>query len=112
MVTKRLIFGLLIGSSLAGCAALESPKGEGPILISKRVEQAFERYKEESNPGHFAVSENGRQYGYSYCSDTKCRQGGQSIALYSCKRRAGSVPCKIFASGTNIVWDGPVKYEY
>lgn len=112
MFTHRLPYILIVGSFLAGCAAFESPKGEGPILISKRVEQAFERYKAESNPGHFAVSENGRQFGYSYCSDSKCRQGGQSIALYSCKKRAGTVPCRIFASGTNIVWDGPVTYEY
>ena len=97
------ICAVLIGGCTAG--------GSGPILISKQVEQGFEKYKQLQNPSHFAVSENGRYYGYSYCSDSKCLQGGQSIALYSCKRFAGSIPCKIFARGTTIVWEGPVEYE-
>ena len=93
---------------LSGCAAA----GSGPILISKQVEKGFEEYKKLQNPSHFAVSENGRYYGYSYCSETRCLKEGQSVALYSCKQSAGSTPCKIFASGTKIVWDGPIKYEY
>ena len=107
----RAITVLLVGLLLSGCV-LENPRGEGPILISKRVERGFEDYKNEKNPGHFAVADNGRYYGYSRCSDTKCRKGGQAVALHSCRQRAGSVPCRIFASGKEIVWDGPVKYEY
>ena len=82
------------------------------LLTSKRVERAFEQYKGETNPTHFAISENGRQYGYSYCSDTKCRRVGQSVALYPCKNKTGSVPCRIFARGEKIVWDGLVSYAY
>ncbi len=106
----RISLAIVAAISLSGC--LPNPKGEGPILISKRVERAFENYQEEPNPGHFAVAENGRQYGYSACRDTKCRKGGQSVALHSCKKRAGSIPCRIFASGHKIVWDGPISYEY
>lgn len=109
MIRAMILFSVSL--SLFGCA-LESPRGEGPILISKRVENGFEKYKELSNPTYFAVAENGRYYGYSYCGDTKCRQGGQSIALNYCRKSAGSVPCKIFARGEDIVWDGPVNYEY
>ena len=104
----RLVLAVIVGVSLSGC--LPNPKGEGPILISKRVERAFERYKDETNPTYFAVSENGSYYGYSYCSDSKCRKDGQGVALYSCKKRAGDVPCRIFARGREIVWDGPVSY--
>ncbi len=107
----RALFVLLAGHLLFSCA-FENPRGEGPILISKRVEQGFERYKDESNPGHFAVAVNGRHYGYSACRDTKCLKGGQSVALYSCKKSAGSIPCRIFASGKEIIWDGPINYEY
>ena len=106
----KISLAIIIAIFLGGC--LSSPKGEGPILISKRVENAFERYKGKSNPTHFAVPENGRHYGYSYCGDLKCRKGGRSIALYSCRKRAGSVPCRIFARCEEIVWDGPVSYEY
>ena len=105
---KSYLFALSIFAALIGGCSVG---GSEPILISKRVEQGFEKYKKLQNPGHFAVSENGRYYGYSYCSDTKCRKGGQSIALRSCKRSAGTIPCKIFASGTRIVWSGPIKYE-
>lgn len=106
----RIYFLLLAAVALSGC--LPNPKGEGPILISKRVERGFEKYKELSNPTYFAVAENGRFYGYSYCSDTKCRKGGQHVALRYCKENAGSIPCRIFARGDQIVWDGPVSYEY
>ena len=95
---------------LAGCA-LESPRGSGPITVSKRVQQGFEKYKAEQAPGYFAVSEDGRTYGYSFCQDLKCRAGGQHVALRSCGNRTTTSTCRIFAREREITWEGPVTYE-
>lgn len=96
--------------ALAGCA-FESVRGSGPISLSERVQEGFERYKNEDNPKHFAISLDGEDYGYSHCSDFKCRPGGQKVALDSCNERADGKPCKLYASGRTVIWNGPTNSQ-
>ena len=102
-----ILEGCLLFLALAGCT-LESPRGSGPIMLSEQVEQAFEQYKNEENPKHFAVSLDGEHYGYSICPDFKCQSGGQKVALESCMINSDGIGCKIFASGRTVIWDGHV----
>lgn len=96
---------------LASCA-LEPDAGNGPIILSERVEAGFEKYKGEQDPRYFAVSLNGQQYGYSACSGPKCLRDGQNIALEKCQARVSELmSCKIFAHGQEIVWNGPVHFR-
>ena len=105
-------FSVLRGCSillvLFGCA-FESPRGSGPVSLSKRVEQAFERYKNEDNPKHFAISLDGEDYGYSICTEFKCSPEGQKVALDSCAKRSSGKVCKLYASGRSVIWNGTVS---
>ena len=98
----------IILSALVGCA-IHSVRGSGPITLSKRVEQAFERYKNEDNPRNFAVSLDGEDYGYSFCPAFKCSATGQKVALDSCRKRSNGKDCKLYASRRSVIWDGPVS---
>lgn len=103
---------LLIAYLAVGSCAMGSATGDSPIILSKNVEEGFEKYKGEQDPRYFAVSLDGRRYGYSACDGPKCRRGGQSIALEKCHSRTPDVmPCKIFAHETKIVWAGPVHFR-
>ncbi len=60
-------------------------------------------------PGYFVVSEDGRRYGYSYCS---AGVGGCGSSVFfkvkeSCEKRSG-VNCYIYAENGFVVWKGPV----
>lgn len=99
--------GCVILLNLAGCG-VKSVRGSGPISLSGRVEQAFERYKNEDNPKNFAISSDGKNYGYSVCPETKCGTGRQKVALDSCTKRSNGKVCKIYASGRSVIWNGTV----
>jgi hypothetical protein len=99
--------GCVILMTLVGCG-FESVRGSGPISLSERVEQAFERYKNEDNPKHFAISLDGEDYGFSICPDFKCSPEGQKVALDSCTKRSNGKVCKLYASGRSVIWNGTV----
>jgi len=95
---------------LAGCA-FESVRGGGPISLSERVQEGFERYNNEDYPGNFAISLDGENFGYSHCPSFKCRPGGQKVALDSCTERSNGKPCKLYASGRTVVWNSLVNSQ-
>lgn len=91
--------------TVVGCG-FETVRGSGPVSLSERVEQAFERYKNEDNPKHFAISLDGEDYGYSICTEFKCSPEGQRVALESCTKRSDGKVCKLYASGRSVIWNG------
>ena len=84
---------------------------EHPFELEPSVKANFERYMRKGNRGAFALSEDGRASAYSFCSlGAMCAWGQrhkfERLALQTCQRRSGQVPCKIYAWRGNIVWDG------
>ena len=96
---------------VSGCQVTTQGAGEGPISLTSNVEARFQGYL--ANPGgeYFAVSTDGRNYGYSVCASGRfeCAESGGSVALRSCRARSDGAPCKIYAVGENIVWQGVTR---
>lgn len=93
---------------LTGCQTTHQHAGSGPIDLSRRVEAHFQSYLTKPNGEFFAVSTDGKHYGYSVCREGRfnCVEESGGVALRSCHSRSGSVPCKILAIGEDIVWLG------
>lgn len=109
----KIIAALIVSMVLVGCKSVTDLYGEGPITMTPRINAAFEKYKLGPGPEYFAVSQDGRTYGWSYCvaGIDSCRGGGLPgmIAIKACERGSNGVPCKIYARSNWVVWKGPVK---
>lgn len=101
---------LLIAAVLAaGCKTAGGIKGDGPIRVSSNVANGFAEYKTKAKPLTFAVSVDGREYSYYYCTGTPCTSSHATPeTIADCQGRSGGVPCKVFAIGREVVWNGPV----
>lgn len=109
--TQNLFFTVIVGLVLAGCQlkTVSDYYGTGPLQMSSRVSAGYEAYKKRPGPWFFAVSQDGRDYGYTYCAEGTCQDTIAQMAINSCNKRA-TVECKIYARRTSVVWDGPVKF--
>lgn len=114
---KRLI--IVVGAALlalaAGCDKTGgglggSVFGSGPLTVTPHVAEGFQRYLNEPMPVAFAVSTDGRSYGYRYCTGRPCSiRGVSQVTIDNCRSRSRGVPCKILALREEIKWDGPVS---
>ena len=97
---------------LAGCK-LGSEVGSGPLLLPLNVSSGYSEYLSQPYPLAFAVSEDGRAYGYVYCEVAGCMRGGthQYKATENCLAYSNGTPCKIYARKRNVVWDGHVSAQ-
>lgn len=96
--------------ALVGCQTTGSHYGEGAIRLSGEVYRGFQTYL-EGEPLTFAITEDGQNYFYYYCSESGCdpiRTNPQ--ALYRCEQRHGR-PCKIFAIRDQVVWKNPGDWQ-
>ena len=95
---------------LAACqtsGGVHRDAGSGPISLSSSVKVAFEAYKNYDGWGFFAVSPDGRHYGFGGCPSLgACYNDGDGAALRSCKEKNGGNRCYIYADGPHIVWQG------
>jgi len=91
---------------MTGCQATNPDAGSGYINLSRHVEAFFQSYLANPNGEYFAVSTDGQNYGYSVCHSGRfnCTESGGVVALRACRQRSGSVPCKLYAMGEDIVW--------
>lgn len=95
---------------LASCQTVGSQVGSGPLNLSGKVVVGLERYLAHDNALAFAVTSDGRTYGFGVCNAHSCREDLNEIAFRSCERRARGKRCSLFASGRDIVWNGPITY--
>ncbi|MCD6075161.1 MAG: hypothetical protein K0Q70_2044 [Rhodospirillales bacterium] len=93
--------------SLAGCQTTARDEyGKSPLSITSGLRDAINEYLEAGEPKYFAVSEDGRAYGYSSCHSTRCKiEEDFFLAQSVCLRMSAGVPCKIYARGTAVVWE-------
>ena len=98
----------VVGCKTAGSGG--SVYGSGPITLSPRAAAGFQAYKNAGLPVAFAVSVDGRTYGYVYCTGSPCRITRSSqAAIQNCQQSSGGTPCKVFALRREIKWDGEVS---
>ena len=105
---QKILIMMIAGLVLAGCKTTSDLYGTGPINLSPSVQGGFEKYQRAPAPGFFAVSPNGRSYGYSYCSSGSCQPTLAQIAIDSCNKKSKE-PCKIYAREKFVVWGGQIK---
>lgn len=93
---------------LAACQTTHPYAGSGQVSLSRKVESHFQSYLAHPGGTYFAITENGQFYGYSTCSQGRygCTENSGTVALRSCHERSEGVPCKIYAVGDDIVWQG------
>ncbi len=98
-------------SIVGGCQTTDPDWGTGPVTLSPGVQQGFNRYMKSPLAMAFAVTVDGRQGGFVYCSAGHALDcgDGYEAALDQCRRLAkGRIACKILAELHEIVWQGPV----
>jgi len=95
-----------------GRISLKSDVGTGPIHLAVTVEEKFQKYLGLDEPLAFAVSTDGQRSSGSFCQQSgTCEDvDGPGLALERCHATGGpkASPCKIFAIGKDIVWNGAV----
>ncbi len=108
---KYNLIGVAVALLLAGCQTTIQGAGSGDINFSREVDIRFQGYL--ANPGgeYFVVSVDGQHWGYSVCAAGRygCTEGGGTVALRACHSTSEGVPCKIYAVGEDIVWQGVEK---
>lgn len=100
-----LIAGLTVGS---GGQLAVAQTGEGPLTLHPVVVEGYEKFKR--NPGRyfFAISEDGRTYGYSYCPSDYCKNTRRRTeAIYQCEKVA-KTRCFIYANRNRVEWTGNI----
>lgn len=112
---------MAIRNALFACALVILPHAvaharevdSGPPALSPGVAEAYERFKRLPGRLYFAISEDGRSAGWSYCKEFgPCkRSGARSRAVYFCERYSKGVPCRIYADMNGIVWKGKVSVD-
>jgi len=97
------LFSLLTGVLTACQTANIEPSRDPQVVLAPKVWIAFEDYRKLNNPGAFAVSADGRNYGFSFCPTAHCQANYQRPgALTNCREHGGDA-CRIFADGRRIV---------
>ena len=86
--------------------------GYGDVKLSNNVIEKFITYihgKDRKRPELFAVSTDGADYMYYYCSHGHNCGGGHEGILRQCEKysrqNGGSVKCLIFARSRTVKWD-------
>ena len=93
---------------IAPLAACASSSG-GPIAPDNR-ESTYRFFLKQEHPMVFALSENGRSWGYYYCDEVGlCDHAeAKATALRQCRRGAKGSSCRIYYEAPHgVVWDGP-----
>ena len=105
---KSLILVLCVLVPLSACQN-GGAVGSGPLTLSPDVQAYFGEYMERDNPTAFVVSTDGKSASYLYCPTTAdgCIPGINTFHIIEdCEKRSHGVPCKIYAKGHSIVWEG------
>ncbi|HUL04698.1 MAG TPA: DUF4189 domain-containing protein [Candidatus Acidoferrum sp.] len=95
----RSIFLLLAAMPIVAAWAIGDAAAD-EVEISRDALAAFQHYQTLEQPQFFALSADGKRYGYSYCPGGLCpqRTPPRQLALDAC-REAGGRDCRIIAAG-------------
>ncbi len=105
---KSLILVLCVLVPLSACQN-GGAVGSGPLTLSPKAQAALRDYMKNTKPMVFVVSTDGRAYSYRYCPEAYdgCMRSSDTFrALENCREYSRGVPCKVYAKGHSIVWEG------
>ena len=96
----------LVVGSLALVGFLSVARADDVLVVSPDVMKEFAEYKAAQRPLFFAVSADGFNSGYIYCTGAACDTSPKTrrLAIEQCEM-AGGIDCRIFAAGTDIQVD-------
>lgn len=108
-ITILIVAGF--GALVSGCQttpAYSEIVGAGPLRLSPKQAALTQRFLALQNGGGLAINvASGRMY-FNYCPEMQCEVGPwDRAAVQDCAQRFGS-PCKLMATGRDIVWRGPI----
>ena len=114
---KKFLFTKVLGLILliilfSGNTQAGSKWGKGELILSDYVVEKFIQYirgNVSKSPYLFAVSIDGQDYQYYYCSAGTACQGGDGQILEECSRYAGDVECSLFARRRTIKWKNGIN---
>ncbi len=93
----RLVQALLI---LLSVGLISASAGAEQIRISADCYAFFKQYKNDPQAMYFALSEDGRSCGYSYCPKTPCASSGMSaVAIKACQKDSNGSTCHAISNG-------------
>ena len=99
---------LPVALGLAACGTAADLRGSGPLTLSPEVEAVYQAYLQRTRntfqPGYFAVSPDGRDFGAAYCADHRCRGNAKAHALRLCNEKRSEPDCRLYARGDTLVW--------
>ena len=97
---------VVVGCSTAGDGPAGSGGDEGQVAMTRDVYQGYQLYLQKQRPLVFAVGDDGRGYGFSFCDQANCRPTAQAepVAIAACEGHYnGGVKCVVFARGRREV---------
>ena len=104
---KKVITTLSILLLLGACQSMSYYVGKAPITLSPQVQHGLNEFlKEGRGAWAFAVSTDGRYYGYTYCKSGNACAGypnAQYSAISYCEGN-NPKPCKLYAINGKVVW--------
>ena len=114
---KKFLFTKVLGLILliilfSGNTQAGSKWGKGELILSDFVIENFIEYLRgnvSKSPYLFAVSIDGQDYQYYYCSAGTACEGGDGQILEECSRYAGDVECSLFARRRTIKWKNGIN---
>ena len=94
------------GTAVAG----QSDKDDLPQLArSTDCAKAYQHYQRSFYPHYFAISEDGRACGYTYCTSGCAKSSSPVQALKECEGVSGGRSCSVYAFRGAVVSEGGVK---
>ena len=81
--------------------------GSGPLTLSSKAKEKFQKYLNLDSPEYFSVSPDGVSSGYSFCHRPPCMSLGlKALAVSDCVQNNGGLECQIYAIKRKVVWKG------
>ena len=106
-MATRLIATFFLVTLVAGCQT-NNYAGSGPLQLSPRMGDFYQKYLKVQGKAAFAISEDGQCGTYRFCSESTCLERDEKyFAIRNCKDGCKK-SCAIFAVRSSIVWQGPV----
>jgi hypothetical protein len=119
MIINRILFSIFLYFFILTNSYATS--GAGKIKLSNRVIMGYIQYLQMNStgidvknypaelkkgvPNFFAISQDGNDYGYSYCPRGQSCVFNPTLALQLCKKYSDGQRCYIFDRKRKIVWD-------
>ena len=100
-----LLSGIVAILFTAGCAG--KYVGQGPVKMSYKSAQLFERFAKDKGREDFMLTEDGQSSYYYRCRDNhNCVNTNKGKMIRRCNKVRNATTCRFFANKYEILWKG------